>query len=143
MLIKPDAIEKHMAGIALDRLERLDLELIAARMVKVTPELAAEHYRHLKTKPFFPALVDFMTGKLNPGSRGRLLALVFEGENALHLVRELAGATDPVKAGPHTIRGSMGRNINGTMENVVHASETEADAQREIALWLRPGDIAE
>lgn len=143
VLIKPDAIEKRVIGIALDRLERLDFELIAARMVKVTPELAAEHYRHLKDRPFFPALVDFMTGKRNPGARGRIMALVFKGEDAIHRIREAAGATDPLKADPHTIRGAMGRTVNGIMENVIHASENAADAEHEIALWLKPGDMSE
>lgn len=142
VLVKPDALEKRIAGLALDRVERLGLELIAARVVKVTPELVARHYPHLKDKPFFPSLVDFMTGKLNPGSHGKILVFAFEGEDAIHLMRHAAGATDPTKAAPDTIRGSMGRIMNGTMENVIHASECAADAEREIALWLQPGDIA-
>ncbi len=143
VLIKPDAIEKRVIGIALDRLERLDLELIAARMVKVTPELAAEHYKHLKGRPFFPALVDFMMGRRNPGAHGRILALVFKGQDAIHRIREAAGATDPLKADPHSIRGSMGRTINGIMEKVIHASECAEDAEHEINLWLKHDDLAE
>ncbi|MFA6582726.1 MAG: nucleoside-diphosphate kinase [Elusimicrobiaceae bacterium] len=143
VLIKPDAISKRIAGLALDRLERLGLDLIAARVVHVSPELAREHYRHLKDRPFFDSLIDFMTGKFNPGSGGKVIALVFEGVDAVHRVREAAGATDPEKADPASIRGSLGRNAKSAIENVIHASESSADVEHEIALWMKPTDFAQ
>lgn len=94
--------------------------------MQVPCELAAEHYAEHKEKPFFQELIDFITS-------GPVLAMVLNGENAVAAVRQLNGATDPLKANPGSIRGDYGLAIN---ENVVHASDAVDTAKREVALWF-------
>lgn len=142
VLIKPDALHKNLAGAVITRLEPLNLECVAMRLVKVTPELVAQHYPHLTDKPFYPDLVNFMCGKLHPRSHGKMWAFVFEGEDAINKVRDAAGATMPEKAASTSIRGSMGRTVNGVVENLIHASANEEDYVREAAIWVRPEDFA-
>jgi len=141
VLIKPDGVARRVAGLALDRLEAAGLELAASRVVKVSDALAREHYREHDGKPFFEPIVAFLKGELHPASGGRVYAFVFRGENAVSRIRAAVGATNPDDAAPGTVRGALGRIRNGLMENVVHASSNHDDAEREIALWFRPGDI--
>lgn len=142
VLIKPDGRKRRITGLAIDKLEATGLELVAARVVRVTPKLAREHYQEHAAQPFFNAIVQYLEGKTHSIEHGRLLAMVWEGEDAIAAVRRAAGATDPEKAAPGTIRGCFGRKCAGLMENVVHASSNPADAAREIALWFNPSDIA-
>lgn len=140
VLIKPDAIRRGLIGAAIARLEPLGLEIIGAKVVRVSRELAVEHYQHLRDKPFFEQLLDHLQGKLH--DTPYVLAFVLRGEDAIARVRAVTGATHPEQADPTTIRGSFGRMTeSGIMENVVHASADAREAQREIALWFTPQEL--
>lgn len=140
VIIKPDAIQKGLAGAAFSRLEPLKLDIIGAKVVQVSHELAEEHYKHIKDKPFFRETVEHLKGTLH--GVGYVLAFVLWGPDAIERVRQVTGATNPEKAEPMTIRGALGRNLSsGLMENVLHASSDPVEAQREIALWFRPEEL--
>lgn len=140
VLIKPDGLIRSLTGNILTRLSETKLEIIAAKMVRVSRELAVEHYRHLKDKPFFDELIQYLMGELH--DRRKVMAIVYWGEDAIAKVRQLAGATNPEQAEPTSIRGSYGRiRSSGFFENVIHASESEAEAGREIKLWFQPDEI--
>jgi len=116
------------------------LEIVAAKMVRVSKQLAEEHYRHLKNKPFFPEVVKYICGELH--NRKKVMALVYWGQEAIPKCRELAGATNPEEADSTSIRGSYGRiTTSGVYENVVHVSANPEDAEREIKLWFSPSEI--
>ncbi len=140
VLIKPDGLKKSLTGNILTRLSETKLEIVAAKMVRVSKELAEEHYKHLKDKPFFPALMKYIRGELH--GRKKVMALIYWGDDAILKVRQLAGATNPEEADPTTIRGSYGRiTTSGLYENVIHVSANKQDAEREIKLWFSPGEI--
>ncbi|MDP1853658.1 MAG: nucleoside-diphosphate kinase [Candidatus Omnitrophota bacterium] len=140
VLIKPDGLKKSLTGNILARLSETKLEIIAAKVVRVSKELAEQHYYHLKDKPFFPELIKYLQGELH--DRKKVLALVYGGEDAINKVRQLAGATNPEEADPTSIRGSYGRiTTKGLYENVIHASTNESEAEREIKLWFLPEEI--
>ena len=140
VLIKPDGLIRSLTGNILTRLSETKLEIVAAKMCRVSRELAEAHYQHLKGKPFYAELIRYMQGELH--DRRKIMALVYWGESAIEKVRELAGETNPEKASPTSIRGSFGRiRSSGLFENVIHASSDEAEAEREIKLWFRPEDL--
>jgi len=140
ILIKPDAITRRLAGAILSRLEELPLELIGAKAARVSRELAEDHYKPLREKPFFVELIQYLCGDLH--GVGYVLALVYAGPEAIARVRQLAGATNPEAAAPASIRGALGRvTTSGLMENVIHASSDEQEAEREIKLWFRPEEL--
>jgi nucleoside-diphosphate kinase len=140
VLIKPDGLKKSLTGNILARLSETKLEIVAAKMVRVSRELAAEHYKHMKDKPFFEELIQYIQGELH--DRRKVMAMVYWGDNAIAKVRQLAGATNPEEADPTTIRGSYGRiTTKGLYENVLHTSSSESEAEREIKLWFQPEDI--
>lgn len=139
VLIKPDGLVRSLTGNILTRLSETKLEIIAAKMVRPSRELATEHYKHLKDKPFFEELILYMMGQLH--DRRKTMAMVYWGEDAIARVRHLAGATNPEQAEPTSIRGSYGRIKGGVFENVIHASESEPEAEREIKLWFQPEEI--
>lgn len=140
ILVKPDGLIKSLTGNILTRLSETKLEIVAARMVRVSKELAEEHYRHLKDKPFFAELIRYLMGELH--DRKKVMAMVYWGEDAINKVRALAGATNPEEADPVSIRGAYGRiTTKGIYENVIHASSNDAEAKREIQLWFSPDEI--
>jgi nucleoside-diphosphate kinase len=140
ILIKPDGLKKSLTGNILTRLSETKLEIVAAKMVRVSRELAVEHYRHLKDKPFFEDLVKYIRGELH--DRRKVMALIYWGEGAIQKCRELAGATNPEEAEATSIRGSYGRiTTSGVYENVIHVSGNEKEAEREIKLWFQPREI--
>jgi nucleoside-diphosphate kinase len=140
VLVKPDGLAKSLTGNILTRLSEARLEIAAAKCVRVSRELAEEHYGALRDKPFFPELIKYLTGKYH--NRKKVLALVYVGKEAIKKVRELSGATNPEEADPTTIRGQYGRiTTKGIYENVVHSSTSKAEAEREIKLWFRPDEI--
>lgn len=140
ILIKPDGLKKSLTGNILTRLSETKLEIAAAKMVRVSKELAVEHYKHLKDKPFFDELIKYLRGELH--DRKKVMAMVYWGENAIQKVREMAGATNPEEADPVSIRGAYGRiTTKGLYENVIHASSNEEEAKREIQLWFTPEEI--
>ena len=126
VLLKPDAMRRHLAGEILGRFEARGLELRAARLVAVDSDLAGRHYAEHAEKPFFGELVEFITSSPT-------LALVLEGEGAIAVVRTTIGATDPAKAAPGTIRGDLALSMPN---NLVHGSDSPESAEREIALWF-------
>jgi len=140
ILIKPDGLKKSLTGNILTRLSETKLEIVAAKMVRVSEELAHKHYAHLKEKPFFPDLIKYIRGELH--DRKKVMALVYWGKDAIEKCRELAGATNPEEAESTSIRGSYGRiTTSGVYENVIHVSSDEKEAEREIKLWFEPGEI--
>lgn len=140
ILIKPDGLKKSLTGNILTRLSETKLEIVAAKIARVSPELAEEHYRHLKDQPFFAELMKYLQGDLH--NRHKVMALIYWGEDAIKKCRELAGATNPEEADPTSIRGSYGRiTTAGLYENVIHVSSNESEAEREIKLWFRPDEI--
>ena len=140
VLIKPDALQRGLAGAVLSRLEPLKLDIIGAKVVRLSQELAEEHYKSIKDKPFFRETVEHLQGTRH--GMGYVLAFVFWGPDAIERVRQVTGATNPEKADPMTIRGALGRNLSsGLMENVLHASSAPAEAQREIAMWFKPEEL--
>jgi len=141
VVIKPDGIVKGKVGEILSRFQKAGLRLVGAKMLMVPRAKARQHYSHLKDKPFYDQIVEYMTGKFH-GNSGAM-ALVFTGEDAVRISRDIAGATNPMDAGSSTIRGAFGRITNdGLFENVVHVSSDTAEARREIMLWFEPDEIA-
>ena len=140
ILIKPDGLVKSLTGNILTRMSETKLEIVAAKIVRVTPELAKAHYHHLMDKPFFDELITYLQGQLH--DRRKVMAMVYWGEDAINKVRALAGATNPEEAEPTSIRGAYGRiTSKGVYENVIHASADETEAEREIKLWFEPEEI--
>jgi nucleoside-diphosphate kinase len=126
VLVKPDGVARGLVGQVIARLEAKGLRLVAAELRSLTAEVAEEHYAEHRERPFFGSLVEFITG-------GPLLALVIEGPRAIEAFRALAGATDPVKAAPGTIRGDFALEVQN---NIVHGSDSPESAAREIALFF-------
>jgi nucleoside-diphosphate kinase len=129
VLIKPDAMERRLAGEILARFEQRGLALRAGRLLTVDHKLAEEHYAEHREKPFYGELVEFITS-------GPTLALVLEGESAISVVRTTIGATNPVDAAPGTIRGDLALAMP---DNLVHGSDSAESAAREIELWFPDG----
>jgi len=131
ILIKPDAINRSLAGEILGRLERRGLRVRAAKLVRIGRALAERHYAEHAEKPFFGELVEFITS-------GATLALVMEGESAISAVRETMGATNPTQAAPGTIRGDLALAMP---DNLVHGSDSVETAEREIAMWFSDDEL--
>ncbi|MDA8309787.1 MAG: nucleoside-diphosphate kinase [Actinomycetota bacterium] len=130
VIVKPDAVERGLAGEIVSRLERKGLRLAAGELRTITPEVAARHYAEHEGKPFYEDLVAFIT-------RSPALVMVVEGpdEETYAVVRTLMGSTDPKQAAPGTIRGDLAITLT---ENLVHGSDSPESAAREIALFF-PG----
>ena len=127
VIAKPDAVERGLSGEILSRIERKGLRLVAAELRTLTVETAQEHYAEHDGKPFFGELVTFIT-------RSPVLAMVVEGpDDTFKVVRNLMGATNPVDAAPGTIRGDLAIEMG---ENLVHGSDSNESAAREIALFF-------
>lgn len=126
VLIKPDAMQRGLAGEVISRLERRGLKIAAIRLMKVGTSLAKEHYAEHEGKPFFPGLVEYITSS-------PIIAAVFEGKNAIKAVRQTFGATDPIEAAPGSVRADFGLEKG---RNLTHASDSPASAKREIALFF-------
>jgi len=140
VIIKPDGLKKSLTGNILSRLSETKLKIIGARVVKVDESLARKHYAHLQDKPFFPELVKYITGQLH--GENRVMALVYWGREAIGKVRQIAGATNPEEADPVSVRGAYGRILtSGLYENVIRASSSPDEAEREIKLWFDPDEI--
>jgi nucleoside-diphosphate kinase len=136
VLIKPDAMVKRIAGNIISELYNTNLKMIGLKLVNVQRELAEMHYEEHKNKPFFQKLIRHITGELH--NNENVIAIVYEGENAIKKVREIAGKTNPEEANFNTIRGKYGRWHSKTdcFENVIHASDSPESAKREINLWF-------
>lgn len=140
ILIKPDGLVKSLTGNILTRLSETKLEIVAAKMVRVSRELALQHYAHLKNEPFFDDIIKYIMGELH--NRRKVMALIYWGTGAIQKVRQLAGATNPEQADTTSIRGSYGRiTTRGLYENVIHCSANPQEAEREIKLWFNPDEV--
>ena len=139
VIIKPDGLKKSLTGNILTRLAETKLEIIAAKMVQVSRTLAEEHYQHLKGEKFFEDLIKYIMGEYH---KKKVMALVYWGDNAIQKVRDACGKTNPEEADSVSIRGAYGRiTTKGVYENVIHASSSTQDAEREIKLWFNPEEI--
>lgn len=131
VLIKPDAMERELAGVIIARLQSLGLKLIALKMLRVDRALAGRHYSMHADKPFFSGLIDYITST-------PIVAAVFAGDRAVEVIRKAMGATDPAKARRGTIRGDFGLDIQ---RNSVHGSDSAESAAREIGLFFTGAEI--
>ena len=133
VLLKPDSIQRGLAGEVISRLERRGLKFVAMKLMKVSEDLAHRHYGEHVGKPFFDGLVKFITSS-------PIVAMVVEGENAVEVVRNVIGATNPAQAEPGTIRGDLALTIG---MNLVHGSDSPESARREIDIFFQPQEIVE
>jgi nucleoside-diphosphate kinase len=144
VLIKPDGLVRSLTGNILTKLAEARLRIIGAKIVKVSDELARKHYAHLKDKPFYEGVIEYIKGKPYGKKYERVFAFVYSGENAIKWVRKICGETNPEEAEPISIRGAYGRiTSNGVFENVIHSSEDKEKAEREIKMWFNPDEIVE
>ncbi len=126
ILVKPDGVQRSVIGEVISRIESKGLKLVALEMRTIDADTAHAHYAEHAERPFFGELVDFITS-------GPLVALVAEGGRAIEAFRALAGATDPVKAAPGTIRGDFALQV---AQNIVHGSDSPESAEREIKIFF-------
>ena len=131
VLIKPDAMQRDLAGTIIARLEKLGMKLVALKMLHPDKALAQRHYAVHKDKPFYDELVDYI-------SSAPIAACVFEGKGAVETNRKAMGATDPATAEKGTIRGDFGLSIE---KNSVHGSDSPATAEAEIKFFFTPDEI--
>ncbi|UCE37183.1 MAG: nucleoside-diphosphate kinase [Thermoplasmata archaeon] len=127
VLLKPGSIQRGLMGSIISRFENRGLKIVAMKMMQVSTELAKQHYAEHTEKPFFGELVSYITS-------GPVVAMVLEGPNAISVVRDMNGKTDPQEAAPGTIRGDFGLF---TGKNIVHGSDSKESAIREIALFFK------
>lgn len=131
VLVKPDAMQRGLAGEILARLERRGLRIAGLKLMQVERSLAERHYGEHVGKPFYESLVSYITSS-------PIVAAVFEGTNAVEAVRTTMGVTNPSKAGPGTIRGDLGLEIG---RNLIHGSDSLDSAEREVALFFQPSEL--
>jgi len=134
VLVKPDGVVRRLTGETIKRIEQKNMKIVAMKMIRVTEDLAKEHYKEHEGKPFFKDLIDYIT--LAP-----VVAMVVEGERAIGIMRRIAGKTNPDEASPGSIRGDFGYNTPRFMCNVVHASDSVTSAKREINLFFKKEEI--
>ncbi|MGB7587351.1 MAG: nucleoside-diphosphate kinase [Solirubrobacterales bacterium] len=126
ILVKPDAFDRALSGEVIARFERKGLRIAALKTLVASEDIARKHYAEHTEKPFFGELVEFIT-------RGTLVAMILEGEEAVAAARQLIGATNPVEAAPGSIRGDFALEVT---YNMVHGSDSDESAEREIAIWF-------
>jgi nucleoside-diphosphate kinase len=131
VLIKPDGVQRGLAGEIIGRLERRGLQLVGLKLLRISEELAAQHYAEHRSKPFFAALVGFITSS-------PVVAMVWEGPGAVAAVRSMMGATDPAKAAPGTMRGDLAMSIG---MNIVHGSDSVERGTQEVALFFSETEL--
>jgi nucleoside-diphosphate kinase len=133
LMIKPDGVQRGLAGDILKRIENKGFKIVAMKMVVISEEMARNHYSEHQGKPFFNDLVGFITS-------GPVVAMVLEGEKVIEGVRTLMGKTDPKKSNPGTIRGDFGIHLS---RNVVHGSDSPGSARREISIFFQDTELNE
>jgi nucleoside-diphosphate kinase len=131
VLLKPDALERGLVGEIISRLEGKGLKIVAMKMIWVDGALAKHHYAVHEGKPFFQGLVEFITSR-------PIIAAIFEGEDAVAVVRSAMGETDPARSAPGTIRGDLAQDIG---RNLIHGSDSEETAEKEIGLFFSKSEI--
>jgi len=131
VLVKPDAVQRGLIGEIIKRLENRGLRLIAGKFIQVSRELAEEHYGIHKEKPFYETLLDYITS-------APVMAMAWDGPNAVAAVRQTMGATRPTEASPGSIRHDFGLEIG---RNLTHASDTPENGELEVALWFTDQEL--
>jgi nucleoside-diphosphate kinase len=131
LMVKPDGVQRGLVGEIINRFEKRGFKLVALKMLRISRELAEKHYGEHVGKPFFESLVAFITS-------GPVAAMVIEGKDAVNAAREMMGATNPLKAAPGTIRGSLGIDIG---RNVIHGSDSLESARREISIFFKEEEL--
>jgi nucleoside-diphosphate kinase len=132
-MLKPGILNRRLVGEVISRLEHKGLKLVGLKLMQITPEQAAKHYAEHQEKPFFNELTDYITS-------GPVVAMVWQGDDCVTLVRKLTGSTKPTEALPGTIRGDFCMH---TQCNVIHASDSEESAEREVNLFFKPEEIVD
>lgn len=131
LAIKPDGVQRGLVGEIIRRFEEKGFTLVGLKLLKVSRELAQQHYDVHRERPFFAGLVDFITS-------APVVAMVWEGEGVVASARKIIGATNPLSAEPGTIRGDFGVNIG---RNLIHGSDATETAQREVSLWFKEEEL--
>jgi nucleoside-diphosphate kinase len=131
VLVKPDGVQRALIGEVISRLERRGLRLVAARFMAVSHELAEEHYAIHKGKSFYPGLLAYITS-------APVMAMVWEGPNAVAAIRQTMGATRPCEAAPGTVRHDFALEVG---RNITHASDSPENGEKETALWFKENEI--
>lgn len=131
LMIKPDGVQRGLCGEIVSRFEKKGLKLVAMKLMVISKETAEKHYGEHKDKPFFPSLIAYITS-------GPVLAMVWEGENAVQICRNMMGKTKPLESAPGTIRGDYGM-VTGL--NIIHGSDSVESAEREIGIFFPEGVI--
>lgn len=131
VLIKPDGVQRNLIGEIISRLEKRGLQLIAAKLMQVSPEFAEIHYAIHKGKPFYKGLIKYICS-------APVMAMVWEGPEAIALVRQTMGATNPLEAAPGTVRHDFALI---TSRNLTHASDSPENGEKEIELWFKPEEL--
>ncbi|MBX3046577.1 MAG: nucleoside-diphosphate kinase [Anaerolineales bacterium] len=131
VLVKPDGVQRGLVGEIIARLERRGLRLAGAKFMQVTAALAEEHYAEHKGKPFYSGLVEYITS-------APVMAMAWEGPNAVAAIRQTMGATRPTEAAPGTIRHDFGLEVG---RNLTHASDKPETGEREVGLWFKPEEL--
>uniref|UniRef100_A0A8D2DM09 Nucleoside diphosphate kinase n=1 Tax=Sciurus vulgaris TaxID=55149 RepID=A0A8D2DM09_SCIVU len=129
--VKPDGVQRRLIGAVIQRFERRGFKLVGMKMLQAPESILAEHYQDLQRKPFYPALISYM-------SSGPVVAMVWEGYNVVRTSRAMIGHTDSTEAAPGTIRGDFSIHIS---RNIIHASDSVEGAQREIQLWFQSNEL--
>jgi len=133
VLVKPDGVQRGLVGEVISRLERRGLRLVAAKFMQVSQQLAETHYAVHQDKPFYAGLVKYITS-------APVMAMVWEGPNAVAAVRQTMGATRPTEAAPGTIRHDFALEVG---RNLTHASDSPANGEKEVALWFRKEELVD
>ena len=133
VLVKPDGVQRLLAGRIISRFEERGLKIVGLKLVQVDRDLAERHYAVHRERPFFTSLVAFITSS-------PLVAMALEGPNAISIVRSMVGATRPNEAAPGTIRGDLALE---TAQNLIHASDGPETATAELALWFAAGELVD
>ncbi|KAG0521156.1 hypothetical protein BDA96_08G137200 [Sorghum bicolor] len=133
IMIKPDGVQRGLVGEIISRFEKKGFLLKGLKLFQCPKDLAQEHYKDLKDKPFFPKLIDYITS-------GPVVCMAWEGDGVVASARKLIGATNPLQAEPGTIRGDLAVQ---TGRNVVHGSDSPDNGKREIALWFKEGELCQ
>ncbi|MGG7617937.1 nucleoside-diphosphate kinase [Bacillus coreaensis] len=131
LMVKPDGVQRNLIGEIVGRFERKGFQLVGAKLMLISNELAEQHYGEHKERPFFGELVDFITS-------GPVFAMVWEGENVIASARQMMGATNPKDSQPGTIRGDFAVTVG---KNIIHGSDSPASAEREIALFFKEEEL--
>lgn len=131
LMVKPDGVQRNLIGEIVSRFEKKGFKLAGAKLIQISEELAQNHYKEHKERPFFGELVDFITS-------GPVFAMVWEGENVIATARNMMGKTNPSDAAPGTIRGDFAVQVG---QNIIHGSDSPESAEREINLFFNEEEL--